>query len=87
MSETMVERVARAIFFQGGEQDDLMWKHTQSHRRETAIVQARAAIEAMMPPTEAMLKAAAALKSPCVKYSTLYNSMIRAALATLPGEE
>lgn len=30
---TLVESIARAIFFRGGEQDDTMWKHVQPRHR------------------------------------------------------
>jgi hypothetical protein len=50
----MIERVAKAIFFRGHEQDDMMWQHMQPHLRETAFEQACAAIEAMREPTDAM---------------------------------
>jgi hypothetical protein len=52
MSE-MVERVARAIFeaeYTGGEGDEYRWERSQDAYR----VQARAAIEAMREPTDAM---------------------------------
>lgn len=57
MSE-MVERVARAIYFRGDDQGDTAWHHCQLWHRDVAREQARAAIEAMREPTEAMVKAA-----------------------------
>jgi len=47
MSEELVERVARAIFFMGGEEDDKHWQHVQPRHRDLARDQARAAIAAM----------------------------------------
>jgi hypothetical protein len=53
----MVEVVARAIYFRGDDQGDAAWKHAQPGRRSVAIEQARAAIEAMMESSIAMVRA------------------------------
>lgn len=42
----LVERVARAIFFDGGEQNDEQWKYMQKYHRENARSAARNAIAA-----------------------------------------
>ena len=51
----MIERVARAIHFRGDDQGDGAWSHCQPWLRMVAREQARAAIEAMREPTEAMV--------------------------------
>src|SRR4249919_2707217 len=38
------EKIARAIFFRGGEQDDKFWRHTQSYLRDIALEQADAVL-------------------------------------------
>lgn len=53
--ESMIERVARAIA--GKLDDNTPWKECGQGFRETCILLARAAIEAMREPTEAMLDA------------------------------
>jgi len=50
MDEELIIRVAKAIFFRGGQQDDVMWEHMQPHLRQQAIERARAAIAAMPSP-------------------------------------
>lgn len=57
--EDMVERVARAIYISKGFDPDEAWADPQSNffamrRQEAAFADARAAIEAMREPTEAM---------------------------------
>ncbi len=79
----MIERVARAIFFRGGEQDDMQWKHGQSYLRDIAIEQARAAIEAMREPTRDMLSAGA-FAGPFT--ADRWRAMIDAILSPTRGE-
>ena len=74
----MIERVARNLhdewFGVGG------WSSLSDHDRKRWVFMARAAIEAMMEPTEGMLSAGeTALPSP-VPLRASYNAMIRAAL-------
>ncbi len=82
MSENMIERVAKAIFFRGGEQDDMQWEHGQSYLREMAREQARAALKAMRSPTPEMILAG-------VHHDNMgdmegrWNAMIDAALAPI----
>jgi hypothetical protein len=54
MMTSMIERVARAIYFRGGEHDEKAWQYVQDGKREVVYEQARAAIEAMREPSEAM---------------------------------
>lgn len=48
VTEEDVERVARAIFFRGEEQDDVMWERMHDHSRVLAREQARAALTAVL---------------------------------------
>jgi hypothetical protein len=45
--DATVERVARAIYFEGGQQNEEQFQHMQRHLREQARRQAKAAIAAM----------------------------------------
>lgn len=60
MSE-LVERVARAIcksrFMNGGNEDDDGWDDLPKAHKQQRLIEARAAIEAMREPTEAMIDA------------------------------
>lgn len=73
-----VERVARAIFFHGGGQDDTMWNHTQPHLRMTARDQARAAIAALRTPpaTDGTEKPNEAWKSFAGDFNAMTDSQI-----------
>lgn len=79
---TMVERVARAIYFRADDQGDKAWNHCQSWHRDIAREQARAAIEAMREPTDAMANAAWAKigEDGDADVAVIYANMIDAAL-------
>ena len=57
-SESMVERVARAICASDFDGDTAVYDEMSAAQRENFTVNARAAIEAMREPTDAMLMAA-----------------------------
>jgi hypothetical protein len=79
----MIERVARAIAnVDGFEWDGLNRQTTGSIAREEYRAEARAAIEAMMEPTDAMRLASKRYKRKVSVYSgpECYRQMIQAAL-------
>lgn len=82
MAETMIERVARAIlaghdWTQNSERQENGWDSVPPDWQEAYRSMARAAIEAMMEPTEAMLEA-----GPPEPYmdAAVWSKMIDAAL-------
>jgi hypothetical protein len=82
MTESMVERVARAIFeveYPGGEVDEYRWERS----KEAYLAQAQAAIEEMREPTDAMVDAGDAVEPGVTGYTDAlshYQAMINAAL-------
>ena len=88
MTDSMVERVARAMYPRGWEQDGHFNSRDRAWRREHALIAARAAIEAMRTPTPEMVKQGArsmAVMSPTneAEYeaiSEVWQDMITAAL-------
>jgi hypothetical protein len=73
IEQTMVERIARSVDPEGMASDD-------PHRRSIGLAKARAALEAMQEPTEAML--GAVHDEPAAQNAALWQwqIMIRAAL-------
>lgn len=82
MSE-MVERVARAIckarFSNGGNADDDGWDDAPEKFKDEYLAEARAVIEAMREPTNAMMLAAHQLEHPV--FDDIWETMIDAALS------
>jgi len=60
MHDDMIDRVARALCKTEHEGDAGAWENKEDYQREDYRAEARAAIEAMREPTEAMYKAARA---------------------------
>jgi hypothetical protein len=80
----MVERVARAIFRNGiGE---LVWDSGSDEQHEACFRQARAAIEAMREPTDAM-EAAVHSQYNAYEFNRMWTVAIDAALTPPPSGE
>jgi hypothetical protein len=98
MSETMVERVAKAIYEKRNGPGCYPWGNRTKGHKAPYLADARAAIEAMYEPTEQMTKAACVEADKHGYYHTRgyfgieeadysWKAMVSAALATLPGDE
>lgn len=76
MAESMIERVARAMFDATNEHDET-WDTEAQEIKTTYLIMARAAIEAMREPTDVMVDALEGYDSSPV---SLYERAIDAAL-------
>jgi hypothetical protein len=96
MSEMgMVERVARALYAirmetadGAGLHEPYVWETDNNAYREHCLREARAAIEAMREPTEAMVEAGVSAETGKTlgdRVSNCYAAMIDAALTTSPS--
>lgn len=72
----MIERVAKAIWSDYWDGEGCSWAEMEESSRQTALSMARAAIEAMREPTEAMLEAQFGQPSP----ADCWRAMIDAAV-------
>ncbi len=81
---SMVERVARAMYPKGWEQDGHFNSRERAWRRDHAMIAARAAIEAMREPTPGMLSDGLAIHDWDHGLDDVYTAMIDAALEPLP---
>lgn len=77
MVESMVERVARAMFYATNEHDTT-WESEAQEIKTTHLIMARAAIEAMREPTDAMVMAADWAEAPYMENDLDLGSQFKA---------